>query len=345
MLKLRSSYIAGPVTDSVFFIFTPWLAYLVAGIGLWLGVEEYFARHGFQLDKHGDAIGGMFVSAHLFAVFFRSHGNPRIFKLYPARFVLAPVLLVCGMLSSKWILVSLSVLATWWDVYHSSLQTFGLGRIYDMKVGNDAQTGRRLDIGMNLLTYAGPILGGATLMDHMNDFNEFLPLGATPLVEIPNYASAYHWRLTAAVIAIALVYVPFYIWNYLRYIRKGYQVSLQKALLYVVTVTTSIYAWGFNSFGEAFFVMNFFHAVQYYAIVWIYEKKTIQDVFRLGSIRDADTRKWTALALFLLVIMAWGVTDRLVQSKSQFMLVLSLTVTLLHFWYDGFIWSVRKNQV
>jgi hypothetical protein len=25
-------------------------------------------------------------------------------------------------------------------------------------------------------------------------------------------------------------------------------------------------------------------------------------------------------------------------------LAATLTVSLLHFWYDGFIWSVRKNQ-
>jgi len=80
------------------------------------------------------------------------------------------LLLFLGCWLSSPILVCTSVLATWWDVYHSSLQTFGLGRIYDMRAGNDALAGRRLDYYFNLLLYAGPILGGSALMAHLVDF-------------------------------------------------------------------------------------------------------------------------------------------------------------------------------
>ena len=74
---------------------------------------------------------------------------------------------------SIWAMVIGSVLATFWDVYHSSLQTFGLGRLYDKIAGNDPRVGRRLDIALNLYIYAGPIAAGATLMDHVDDFAEF----------------------------------------------------------------------------------------------------------------------------------------------------------------------------
>jgi hypothetical protein len=56
-----------------------------------------------------------------------------------------------------------SVLATFWDVYHSALQTFGFARIYDRKAGNDPMVGRRLDWHLNQLLYAGrraPSTGG-----------------------------------------------------------------------------------------------------------------------------------------------------------------------------------------
>ena len=59
------------------------------------------------------------------------------------------------------------VLAVWWDVYHSSLQTFGFGRIYDAKVKNNPTTGRRLDYWMNLFLYLGPVLAGAHFADHI----------------------------------------------------------------------------------------------------------------------------------------------------------------------------------
>ena len=42
-----------------------------------------------------------------------------------------------------------------------------------------------------------------------------------------------------------------------------------------LTGAVSLYAWGFNPFGHAFFVMNFFHAWQYFAIVWSTDKKNV----------------------------------------------------------------------
>jgi hypothetical protein len=41
-----------------------------------------------------------------------------------------------------------------------------------------------------------------------------------------------------------------------------------KGLLLFLTGVCSIYAWGFNPFGLAFFIMNVFHAWQYFALIW-----------------------------------------------------------------------------
>ncbi len=66
-----------------------------------------------------------------------------IFHSYPLRFTVVPIALFLAMWSSVWIAVSVSVLVTWWDVYHLGLRTFGLGRIYDSRAGNSAEFGRR----------------------------------------------------------------------------------------------------------------------------------------------------------------------------------------------------------
>ena len=66
------------------------------------------------------------------------------------------------------VLTMMAIVTTWWDVYHSSLQTFGFGRIYDSKQKNDAAVGRRLDYWMNLLVYLGPVLAGAHFVDHLD---------------------------------------------------------------------------------------------------------------------------------------------------------------------------------
>jgi len=43
---------------------------------------------------------------------------------------------------------SMAILAAYWDEWHSLMQTFGFGRIYDVKVGSVAHIGRKLDMGM-----------------------------------------------------------------------------------------------------------------------------------------------------------------------------------------------------
>lgn len=45
--------------------------------------------------------------------------------------------------------------------------------------------GRRLDWWLHHLLYAGPILAGVTLMDHVEDFSEFEAVGASILTSIP----------------------------------------------------------------------------------------------------------------------------------------------------------------
>lgn len=121
---------------------------------------------------------GSFIYAHLALVVFHSHANPVIFRSYPLRFTLVPIVLFLAMWSSPWRAVSVSALVTWWDVYHSGLQTFGLGRIYDSRASNPAELRRRLDWGLNLLLYVGPIPGGATLIAHVGDFMEFEEAGS-----------------------------------------------------------------------------------------------------------------------------------------------------------------------
>ena len=75
---------------------------------------------------------GVIIHAHIVVVFFRSHGNPGIFKTHRFRFIAVPIILFSAMLVSEWVLISVAVLFTFWDVYHSGAQTFGFGRIYDL---------------------------------------------------------------------------------------------------------------------------------------------------------------------------------------------------------------------
>ena len=340
---VKSRYIVGSFYDGIFFIFSPLLA---LGMGIAVSGSPLESTEVNVWGHKGSVLNlfiGSFIFAHLFIVFFRSHGNKQIFKLHPWRFTLVPVLMFAAILSSRWILISMAVLAIWWDVYHSSLQTFGLGRIYDVKAGNSPALGRRLDYILNLLLYAGPILAGITLYDHMEkSFDNYATLGSVFLTSIPAYTESYHKFLTIGVVAFAGPFLSYYIYAYWRMSRQGYHVSMQKVLLYASTALCSVYTWGFDTFGEAFFIMNFFHALQYFALVWWTEQKTMISLFRLGNI---PWGKPIALLLYLAVGFGYGLWAEVSNQQNDIVFALVLVVSILHFWYDGFIWSVRKKQV
>ncbi|WP_163834563.1 hypothetical protein [Spartinivicinus ruber] len=339
---IDNSFIVNPVYDSFFFIFSPLIAltlgYLIYKTG-WGDIT--FIYEGEQRSFTNTFIGTL-IMAHLVIVFFRSHGNNNIVKQFPVRFFLIPVILYIGMVSSLWVLVSMSVLATWWDVYHSGLQTFGLGRIYDAKVGNKATVGRRLDYFLNLYLYAGPILAGITLIDHIEDFEEFQAVGSIFFTAVPAYTMHYQRYLLYFVVGTGIPFFIYYLYAYWRYTKLGYAVSPQKVMLLVSTGLCSIYSWGFNSFGEAFFIMNFFHAIQYFAIVWHNEKHNMSQLFRVHNL---PLSKFITLIIFLGLAFAYGTWAEFTLAESDYIYALLILISILHFWYDGFIWSVRKKQV
>jgi len=338
----RKTYIVSPAYDWIFFICAPLLALLLGILATFTRLAEpNYVLYG-RTESLITLFSGTFTMAHLVIVFFRSHLNPSIYRLYPRRFVMVPIVLFAAMMFSSWMLVFIFVLAIWWDVFHSSMQTFGLGRIYDLRSGNDPGAGRRLDQGLNLLLYVGPILAGAALFDHVKHFERFSEVGSAFFTMVPAYANSNQRYLTLAILAIGIPYLLYYVYAYRILGHSGYRISYQKVTLLAATGFCSVYTWGFNSFGQAFFIMNFFHALQYFAIVWWSEKGRMTTFFRLDRVWWG--RKAT-FVLFLGIAFGYGFWAKIWGESSHLAFSVLLTVSIMHFWYDGFIWSVSKQQI
>ena len=346
-VKRSNGYIVSAAYDNIFFITAP-LSALALGVLVYVSSLPSIKIRIFSHEGSPDAIFlGSFIMAHLFIVFFRSNGNKKIYGLYPYRFTVVPLVLFAAMCLSTWVTITAAVLATWWDVYHSSLQTFGLSRIYDARVGNDMNVGRRLDYVLNLLLYAGPVFAGVNLMAHTKDFQQYDIVRAILFAHLGDAIDARQSYLRFVVIAFGVPFILYYLYSYWRHSKQGYKVSPQKVALLASTAVVSIYSWGFNSIAQAFFIMNFFHAFQYFGLVWWSEKKSMMSLFRLSGVAWG---KWAALALFLAIGFGYGVwaevTDAgTVASGLDLGFNATIVVSLMHFWYDGFIWSVRKSQV
>ncbi len=350
--KTSSSYIAGPIRDTIFLIAAPLVAILVfipfkASPLLSFPLPEGVT----SIDDKSLAIAfiNVIIFSHLFIVFFRSHLNPKIFKFYKWRFTIVPLALFAAVSFSVWLLAIVAVIGIWWDVYHSSLQTFGIGRIYDARKGNDALMGRRLDWVLNLILYTGPILAGVSLVSHLminqEQLEQYLDL-EKPFFEWVPATGEYSQILTYSILTLCMLFFIYYFYAYWRLSQRGYKVSYQKVFLYAILALVSITCWGFNSFGEAFFVMNFFHAWQYFFIVWHMEQKNITSFFRLSKYRGG---RQIALSIFILTGISFGIWHTIyldtLQLSTRMMASILLVVSIMHFWYDGFIWSVRKGQV
>jgi hypothetical protein len=341
-VRARSPYVVSAGYDWAFFLMPPLVA-LAAGIAISGSAfsHDVFVLGGLEMTG-AELFMNVVVHAHLVAVFFRSHGNPAIFALHPIRFVVVPIALWLAIMGSAWVAVASTVVATFWDVWHSGAQTFGFARIYERNAGVPPEAGRRLDYALNQLLYAGPILAGATLMDHVDSFRDFESVGDAFFSSVPAFVESERRYLTYAVLACGALFLVYYVVAHVRLARRGYPASPLKVFLLVSTGFCSIYSWGFNTWGEAFFIMNLFHAVQYLALVWAKERHVI--AARLGRGGRPRGAALTALAYFGSVL-AYGVMVALVDPAIETVWALTMVVSLMHFWYDAFIWSVRRAQV
>jgi hypothetical protein len=193
-----------------------------------------------------------------------------------------------------------------------------------------------------VLLYVGPIVGGAAMLAHFQMFEVFDQVGSARLASVPVRMASIQGTIARALLALGAGYLVVYVVGYARLARRGYRFNVPKVFLLTTTGLVSIWAWGFNPWGQAFFIMNLFHAVQYLALVWWSEGR------RLGSALRMD-RSVLRRASFGLVffggVLAYGLWAEIVPNDSRVRWSIVQTVALMHFYYDGFIWSVRRRQI
>jgi hypothetical protein len=74
------------------------------------------------------------------------------------------------------------------------------------------------------------------------------------------------------------------------------------------------------------------------------ERKSIRRTFRLEQVRHG---MGLALAGFVGVgaLMGLGYYAAAGHANLQWAISITIVISLMHFWYDGFIWSVRRHEV
>jgi len=329
--------IGGARFDAFFF----WGAPLVAALFVWLWAT---AASALPSPAGQGAIAllvgaiAVLTFAHLIAVVPRAYFNREVFESNRRRLTIVPILLLAALFISPPILILGALLAVFWDVHHSAMQTFGLARIYDMKAGNDPHRLRRTDLVLNWALYVGPIAAGASLLSHFAGFGALRTISLDTLAAAPGVIEGNSGLILGAAISAWIGAGLFAAILYWSEMRRGYRIPVHKAALLASTGGVSIAAWGFAPPFMAFAIVNLFHAVQYFAIVWLKEGGRIREKLRLAPGRRI------ALPVFLTLCGVFGLAYFAAQSFRMFMAPF-VACSLLHFWYDSFVWSVRKKQV
>lgn len=346
-VEKKNWYIHSPQTDIPFIILCPVIALVVVFLICAPRAENYVYS---DLTPIWFAIAASILThAHVLLVFARSHLNMSVFKRYKYRFTLIPILALAILWSSVELYIVVGALALYWDEWHSLMQTFGFGRIYDGKLGNDPLVGRKLDMGMAFVVGLLPNIILLTYLPNSQADGAFVEHLEMPLQVVKLY-SKYILGARVPLIIFGLGYILFYIAYYYRLIKSGYQYSKAKFALFAVTGMTTLVITKFYTIADGIFFGNIYHALQYIFIVYVSEKNNLGVLAVKKANESSDKNKINkmgAFIYFLLIIPMVFVFAGVRQSTQGFRYIGAfwLLTSLLHFWFDGFIWSVRRQDV
>jgi hypothetical protein len=330
----RSPWIISPVYD---------LAYLIAAPLAILPLVSLAAQNLSSEQIWLFAASFASIGHHL-PGFLRAYGDRELFQRFRWRFLLMPPLILAVVALVMWQeLHTVEVLLLFWATWHVLMQTYGFMRIYDLKRGLAHPTAARLD----LLVCVSAFAAGFVFSDgRMFGLMEALWKSGVPLVDA-RWLSLARWLCGSFAVAVLVVYTL----HVLRSRRQGvpyikiiFAISNAGLYWFVGTVTTDLLI------GIAIF--EIFHALQYNAVVWTYNRRAVsQNPERFGVLRFLFHDRWVLVGIYVAAIAAFGsmrywsdeVSDPVVKAA---LLALLTTSTMLHFYFDGFIWKVseRKTQ-
>lgn len=287
------------------------------------------------------------ATGHYFATFVRTYGDEELFKRFPARFILAPIVLLvtCVGMTVSGHGPALFIVTAAWAFWHWLAQAFGFARIYDIKIGSYGRLTALLDKALVIVGFVGAV----TLND--GGTVEFAKLAQAAGIPLPSGAqfAVIEWLVLGAMVVVGAAYLV----NLGVTIARGQPWSWQKQFMHVTTIGYYWFAFAYlPNVLVAYVLYELFHDIQYYAITWITcrgrvarpgVKPWMQRMFRPG---------WMGTLLFLAAMTSFGGLDALGRANlteggtgHSIWLGVFITFALLHYYYDGFIWKARETTL
>ncbi len=223
------------------------------------------------------------------------------------------------------------------------MQAYGFCRIYDAKVGSFAALTRWLDQSMCLTWFAAAVvLNDNTLYGFIENFyNSGLPLPSERFFHVLRAVV----RASTAAITVLFLINLIQRWRHQdppSWVKLAVMVTTFACFWYsAATVTNIVVAYAF---------FELFHDVQYLTIVWAFnQRRAAKDQTLRGFTRWLFQPRLAFVGLYVAMIVGygslkWGSTYVTADRLQRILLAVFLTSTLLHYYFDGFIWKLRETD-
>lgn len=297
---------------------------------------------GVQAKTISLIVAAFFALGHHLPGMMRAYGDRELFERFKTRFILAPILFFgLNFPLREYYPDFIPFLIVLWATWHGLMQLYGFVRIYDSKVGSTSSATVWWDW---LVCFVG--FFGAQL---------FCPSRVSNMLR--HWYGLRGWLISpdsvrttqmVTLVVMAVVLVGFCV-NYVYQYFRGVKPNPIKLLLLVSGIGTWFIA---NIYVENMLLgialFDICHDVQYLAIVWVFNCRRVSSNPNLGSFMSFVFRRGMVL-LYVGLIAAYGalgIIPALVDNGTviSFMTGVIGTSTLLHYYYDGFIWKVREKS-
>lgn len=310
------------VVPIVFFLASPWV--------------------GVQTETIAIVVTAFFALGHHLPGMIRAYGDQELFQRFKTRFILTPVALIAASFPLYRYHYDVFLLTLYfWGCWHGLMQLYGFVRIYDAKVGSTAAITAYLDWLMCLSWFPT-----ALLFSHKRtaDFLGFWYSFGGPVIP-PAAVPVFRWASLILSIGVLIAFLA----NHAVQSFRGRPPNPIKLMMLASGIGFWWFSFVYLQFsGLSVTLYEIAHDVQYMAITWLYNCRRVKSNPEFDGFMRFVFRRGMAL-LYLGLIAGYGalgLVPTLVQDGTVFAFfnAFILISTILHYYYDGFIWKVREKS-
>ena len=326
-------WVFGPVRDLVLLIATPVLILPVALVAQ--GREAAYTL--------GLLVAGFGALGHHLPGMMRAYGDRALFRRFRTRFLASPLVFAAAALGFAVNgLNGVSLIVLLWGIWHGALQVYGFLRIYDARAGATGRLTARLDFAMCIGWFAFGVLHSPGRLGELLEL--WYALGA-PLLS-PAVFFGFRGAFDVALFALTAVFV----------FRAGRDLLARKGQhpIKLLAAAMSFGFWWWCSaqlpyavLGVALFEV--FHDVQYLSIVWVFNRRRAREGDAGFFTRALFGGGRAMLFVYVGLVLGYGLFRFIPEAVSSVavqrgVLALVAASTMLHFYFDGFIWKIREKN-